>query len=123
MDSYGVMVCKPLFEVFPSKHPCHGQPCLEFNEFPRCHLSKPLAVKHYSCFVLIKNFKYLNLVCFGIFQNIIFCQRLSYLGPACGIPYHSGKIADKKNHFMSQVLKLAHLLKQDGVSRMNARGS
>src|SRR4051794_29404917 len=44
-------------------------------------------------------------------------------GPAAGVAHHAGKVADDKHRLMSEILKLAQLAKDDGMTQMNVGAS
>src|SRR5262249_55989370 len=64
----------------------------------------------------------LTLVGLCILLDLLFRQSNPRFRDSARIADHAREVADEKNDFMAEILKVLHLMKQDGMSEMQVRG-
>src|SRR5262247_429067 len=69
----------------------------------------------------VENLEYLLFVGLGVGNDFLASQLLACFRLAGRIPDHAGEVADQKNHLMTEILKLFHLLDQHRVTQMQIR--
>src|SRR5262245_45209993 len=69
----------------------------------------------------VENLEDLFLIGLGVGNDFLFRKLLACLRLAGGISDHSREVTDQKNHLVTEVLKLFHLLDQNRVTQMEIR--
>jgi hypothetical protein len=93
----------------------------QFDHIGGVHRAEPFRIEPQFGAFAVEYFVYLGCVGFRVCQHVLAREWLARHVLAARIADHAGEIADQKNDLMSQILKLAHLVEQDGVTQMQIR--
>ena len=108
-------------EVVTLQHSRNSVMRCQFYEIGRTHRGHPTRVEIYTGLLGVQNL--VNLCLVG--RCIRFDLRLRQGGAsfvfAARVSDHSGEVADEEDHFVTKLLKLAHLVDQDCVTDVQVR--
>ena len=121
MNTDGLLLMIAGVKIFPLQHPRDIVMGAELDQGFRRHRPHPAAIEFHGGSAGIENFKNLPLVGLRVRLHLLFRERHTSLRHAGGIAYHPGKVADEKDDFMSQILKMFQLVNQDGMAQVEIR--
>ncbi len=122
VDGNGALLAEALFKIVPFHHPGHGVAGGQPDEIRGVHRAQPAGVECDHGLFRIENFEHLAFVGFGIGEHLLFRQGRAGFGTAGRVADTAGEVSDEKDHGMPQLLKVAHLVHDHGMSQMQIRG-
>ena len=121
MNGNGLPGLEALLEIVPLQHSGHGLPGGQLQHARGSQLAQPCRVVNNLCLFAIQNLEHLLGIGSGIFLDLFPGQGRTGGVLAGGISHGSGKVPDKENHLMSQILKGLQLIQNHCMSQMNVR--
>ena len=110
-----------LAEIVPLEHPrdriCRREP----DDIRKLHLTEPLRVIDYPRFVRIENLRGLFEIGLAVFARFLERKLRPRFAFARRVAYHRREIADDENRLVSEVLKLAKFMQDNGMADMQIR--
>ena len=111
-----------LVKVVPLQHARHGVLGGEADHAGAAKLVQPVGVENHLGLFRVEYLENLFLVGLGVPEHILAGQYLAGLRLAGRIADHAGEVADQEVDLMAQLLKLAQLVDQYGVTQVQVRG-
>ncbi len=121
MDRDRLVVFVALGEIVALEHARHRVPRREANHVGRGFRPVPGRVEADFGRVRIENLEHLRLVGLGIFLNLFRRQRWSGRRFAARVADHAGKVTDQEHDVVPEILELAHLVDQHGMTEVQIR--
>ncbi|GMV29989.1 MAG: hypothetical protein AMXMBFR59_21140 [Rhodanobacteraceae bacterium] len=123
MDRDGLLGAVALLEIVTLEHPRHGVLGSKLDHVCSRHLTKPFGIEADFGSFAIEHLEHLLRISRGVRLYVRTAQWLACRILARGIADHAGEVANQEYDLMSEILKLAHLVQQDGMAQMEIRRS